>query len=174
MRVLCCAALLVSGCKIDLDHRTQETTGADAAPMGRICTVSTASVCTTDAPNHSDFTWIQNKIFTNNCGSESCHGSVTASGKLDLSLSHSYVALMGADGLGVQSKIDTSRKLVVPGNPNASYLFIILRAIGLSYAEPPASPPPSNVGWMPMISDPLCCEKMDVIGSWITQGAMNN
>ena len=169
MRVVLCAAMLFTACKIDLDH------GVDAGDSsGRACKVSTAAVCM-EATTHSDFAWIESRIFLANCFGASCHTGSTASGLRDLSEGKSYATLMGATGAGgVMSNLDPSRTLVVPGSPAKSYLYYILHAIEPSEADPPAGPPPNDVGYMPMNNALLCCQKLDAIERWITAGALNN
>src|SRR5262245_39078616 len=110
MRAALAAALLVCACRIDLDHADTDGTG------GRACKVSTAQVCM-DATMHSDFTWIESKIFAANCFGTSCHTGTTASGKRDLTVGNSYATLMGPSGAGVTANVDSSRQLVVPGHP---------------------------------------------------------
>jgi len=128
-----------------------------------------------EATTHSDFAWIENKIFLSNCFGSSCHTGTTASGRIDLSAGKSYATLMGASGTGgVMSNLDPTRVLVTPGNPAQSYLFYILHGIEPSEADPPAGPPPQDVGYMPMNNATLCCQKLDAIERWITAGALNN
>jgi hypothetical protein len=165
MRAVLLAALLATGCKVDLDHQD-----VDASVSGRSCKVSTAAVCK-EADTHSDFTWIKGKIFAANCFGSSCHTGATASGNLDLT-DDPYTALMGTGGVGVDSNLDPAHKRVVAGQPTSSYLFFIIHGVEMNttgFAEPP-----SNVGYMPMSNATLCCQKIDAIERWITAGAMNN
>jgi hypothetical protein len=165
MRAVLLAALLASGCKINLEHEE-----VDANVSGRTCKVSTAAVCK-EADNHSEFAWIKSNIFATNCFGSSCHSGATASGKLDLT-DDPYTALMGATGTGTQSNLDPAHQRVVAGSPEASYLFFIIHGLEMNtgnFAEPP-----SNVGYMPMSNSTLCCQKIDALKRWITAGAMNN
>jgi hypothetical protein len=169
MRAVLLAALLALGCRIDLDERDD-----DANTTGRSCKVSTASVCV-EAETHSDFTWIEDKIFAANCFGSSCHTGSTASGKRDLSDGVSYATLMGPSGTGgVKANLAPTHDLVVPGSPEKSYLYIIMRGIEPEDADPPVSPPPSNIGYMPMSNSLLCCQKIDAVERWIAAGAMND
>src|SRR5687768_14558456 len=105
MRVVVCAALVLLGCRVDLDQRPD---------AGSTCKVSTAAVCN-EATTHSDFAWIESKIFLANCFGASCHTGPTASGKRDLDIGASYATLMGPNGTGgVKSNLDPTRDLVVP------------------------------------------------------------
>jgi hypothetical protein len=170
MRALLPAVLLAPlalGCRIDLDHNEQMNTG------GRSCKVSTATVCE-EAVDHSDFQWIESKIFVANCFGTSCHSDSTASGKLDLSKGNSYATLMGPSGEGVMSAIDDTRKLVVPFEPAQSYLFFLIHGVKAEDGDPAFTEPPDDVGYMPMQNASLCCQKIDAIERWITAGAMNN
>lgn len=169
MRVVLAAALLASaGCRIDLDHgeeaRRCKTTNAAGDPI---------PVCD-EAESHSDFAWIESKILSANCFGSSCHGSATATGKLDLSVGHAYATLMGATGAGVLSDVDKVHNLVVPGEPNKSYLFFMIRGVEATDGSPPFSTPPSTIGYMPSKSSVLCCQKIDAIERWILAGALND
>lgn len=165
MRAVLLAALLVSGCRIDLDKQE-----LDANTSGRSCKVSTAAVCQ-EAESHSDFTWIKGKIFASNCFGTSCHSGSTASGKLDLT-DDPYTTLMGSGGTGTMANLDPAHQRVVAGDPGASYLFFIIH--GLEENTAGFAEPPSNVGYMPMSNSTLCCQKIDAIERWIMAGAMNN
>ena len=171
MRAVLLSALFVMACRIDLDHA--ET--ADASVSGRVCKVSTSTSCM-EATSHSDFTFIKNSIFPLSCSSSSsCHMSSTSSGKLDLSAANAYASLMGPTGAGgVKSGIEKTRDLVVPGQPKASYFFFLIHGVKASEGEPAFSEPPTDVGYMPMNNNPICCQKMDAIERWITAGAKND
>jgi hypothetical protein len=165
MRAVLIAALLVSGCKYDLDEAD-----IDASVSGRACKVATSAKCV-EAETHSDFTWIKDNIFAANCFGTSCHTGATASGKLDLT-DDPYMALMGASGAGTMANLDPNHKRVMAGDPSASYLFFIIR--GMEGIPAGFEEPDSSVGWMPMSNATLCCQKIDAIERWITAGAMND
>jgi hypothetical protein len=170
MRAVLLSALFVMACRIDLDHA--ET--PDASVSGRACKVSTSTSCK-EADSHSDFTFIKKSIFPLSCSSSSsCHMSSTSSGRIDLSEANAYATLMGPSGAGMKSGIDTSRTLVVPGQPKASYFFFLLHGVKASEGEPAFSEPPTDVGYMPMNNNPICCQKLDAIERWITAGAKND
>jgi len=165
--VLLLAPLAFAGCRFDLDHAD-----IDANTSGRVCKVSTAAVCKeAEMGMKADFTWIKGKIFAPNCFGSSCHSGSTASGKLDL-IDDPYTSLMGMDGLGTMSNLDPAHKRVVAMDPGNSYLFFIIH--GLENELGPFSPPPANVGYMPMSNSPLCCQKIDAIKRWIEAGAAND
>ena len=153
--------LLVVGCRLDLDHQT-----ADETAM--LCQTSTVERCTA-ATAFTKFSEIQANIFVNNCGSSSCHQGKDSLGKLDLTSTTAYGSLVGA-----MSQIDTSRVLVVPGDPKASYLMLMLHAFEPAAAIPPGIAPPSTIGYMPQANPTLCCQKLDTVARWITAGAEND
>jgi hypothetical protein len=159
-------ALLVVGCRIDLDHA--DTPGPDAGG-GATCATSTASSCM-DAVGHSDLTWIQDNILTPQCTFSGCHnGASTPAGMIDLRGGMAYAHLVGA-----ASALEPTRKLVVAGNPAQSYLEVMLGTIAPEAADPPADPIRSDVGTMPMSAGLLCCQKLDAVDRWIAAGAMND
>jgi hypothetical protein len=171
MRAVLLCALFAMACRIDLDHADPP----DAAPPGRTCKVSTSAACV-QAEQRSDFTFIKSSIFPTSCSSSaSCHMSATASGVLDLSAANAYASIMGPNGTGgVKSEIDPSRDLIVPGQPKQSYFFFLIHGVPASEGMPPFTPPPTDVGLMPMGNNPICCQKIDAIERWITAGAKND
>ena len=93
-----------------------------------------------------------------------------------LATGSAFKTLMGADPgagtpPGVQSTFSPNHKLVVPGNPEASYLFFLMRGL------PPDAvtdfvEPPSDIGYMPQGNETLCCQKLDAVERWIRAGAL--
>jgi hypothetical protein len=81
---------------------------------------------------------------------------------------------MGPTGAGVLSDVDKMHNLVVPGEPNKSYLFFMIRGVEASDGAPPFSTPPATIGYMPSKSSVLCCQKIDAIERWILAGAPND
>jgi hypothetical protein len=162
IRLVVVASLLV-GCRVSLEDNDL---GDDVT--GRQCTVSTASQPCMDAVNHSDLAWIQDKIFGASCNFSGCHRSASDAGKLDLnSMSHDHM-------VNVPSQIDSSRKLVVPNDVQASYLMLMLGDFPPAMASPPGGAPPAGIGYMPQGQPALCCQKLDAIERWIMAGAPNN
>jgi hypothetical protein len=161
-------AMLGMGCRYDLDHRPQP----DASATGRACRDSTAGSCV-DAVGHADFQWLEDNLFLRNCFGSSCHEGPNPSGKLDFRKGITYAALMG-DGSGVFSELEPTRKLVVPGDPGKSYLWLMVRGVEPQLADPPADPPDPTIGFMPMSNAILCCQKLDAIERWILAGALND
>jgi|SRR5215510_7152432 len=157
-------ATLVAGCRISLETNDTEDFST------RQCTVSTTVQPCLDAVNHSDLTWIEQNIFTKSCAFSGCHSSSSDAGRLDLRAGMSRAHLVG-----VSSVLDSTRKLVVPNDVDASYLMLMVRDVPPAMANPPASPPSS--GYMPLGVPPslgLCCQKLDALERWINAGAPNN
>jgi hypothetical protein len=166
MHRLAAVAILLAGCRVSLESNDL---GGDIT--SRQCTVSTTSQPCMDATAHSDFAWIEQKVFVASCDFSGCHSSANDAGKLDLrsGMSHDHL-------VGVSSMIDRTRQLVVPNDVPASYLMLMLRDVPPAMANPPAGPPPGNIGYMPQgpASAALCCQKLDAIERWIEAGAPNN
>src|SRR5262245_56980436 len=102
---------------------------------------STPQVCH-DATMHQDLTWIEANIFVKQCAFSGCHnGAATPQGMQDLRMGMSFSHLVN-----VTSMLDTTRKLVVPGDPAKSYLLVMISAIQPGEADPPAGPIRVDVG----------------------------
>ncbi|HEU4730256.1 MAG TPA: hypothetical protein VFT22_20305 [Kofleriaceae bacterium] len=149
-------AILLAGCRISLEDGSS----------GQVCQVGTSPACQ-DAVNHSDLAWIEENVFKPSCIFSGCHnGDNNLQGKIDLRGGQSHAHLVN-----VASVIDTTRKLVVPNDVQASYLMLMLQDLPPAMANPPASPPPGSVGFMPQGGGPLCCQKLDALERWIMAGA---
>lgn len=155
IRLIAVASLLV-GCRVSLEEEE------DVAAV-QACAVGTSQLCL-DAANHSDLAWIEANIFTASCNYSGCHSSATDLGKLDLRPGMSHDRLVG-----VSSLVDPTRKLVVPGDVNASYLMLMVRDVPPAMASPAATAPPN--GYMPKGGNTLCCQKLEAIERWIEAGA---
>jgi hypothetical protein len=70
--------------------------------------------------------------------------------------------------------LDTTRKIVVPGDGAKSYMLVMIGEIQPAMADPPASAIRADVGTMPQGSPLLCQEKRDAIQRWIVAGALEN
>ncbi len=174
------AVVLLSACTINLDHAP----APDAASANdRLCKVSTNTQSCLDADSHSDFTWIQSDILKPKCTFSACHDGGTGCAEIEstpaakvnmCSQSGSFMSLVGAP-----SALDTTRQLVVPGNPAQSFLMVMTGQIKLDEADPPLDAIPKDksgnvVGTMPQASGIMCCQKLDAMARWITAGAMND
>ena len=120
------------------------------------------------ATTHSDLPWIQANIFTPSCSRFSaCHqGRATMAGGLSLEDGMSWSNLVNVDsklygpnGTAMQG----TWKRVVPGDPDNSYLMVIL-------GQKPGPIDPMT-GTMPYNSPLLCQEMRDAIERWIQNGA---
>lgn len=162
---LALVVLALSGCRTSLEEEEQMSEG--------LCKPGTTAECMMGA-TESTLSWIEANIFSKQCAFSGCHnGTPTSAGRInmkDLGQSH-------ADLVGVDSIIDSGRKLVVAGQPKQSYLLLMMQHFPPEEMEPtPASPPPEDIGYMPMNTggSVLCCQKLDAIERWIMEGAMNN
>lgn len=158
IRLVLVATLLI-GCRTSLE------TAVDAAE-GVGCKVDTTAACMA-AETHSDLAWIEQNIFVPSCAFSGCHSSRTDLGKLDLRSGMSHNSLVG-----VSSTLDTTRKLVVAGDIQSSYLMLMLHDFDPALATPPATTP--SVGYMPQGAPILCCQKLQAVERWITAGAPAN
>ena len=149
------ALVVLTACKIDLDHVDKQTVA---------CSDSMSTACM-DATSHEDLTWLQKNVFTPQCAAFSgCHdGQSTKQGMIDLRDGHTYATLVNGP-----SALMPGASLVVPGDPTTSYLEVMLGSV-------PGSIDPT-VGLMPQSNGNmlLCCQKLDAIERWITDGAANN
>ena len=139
---------------------------ADAPAGSDTCTVDTTAACVA-ATTHSDLPWIEQNIFVGSCAFSGCHSSPTDLGKLDLRAGMSHDALVG-----IASKLETTRKLVVANDIHASYLMLMLHDFDPAMATPPGSAP--SVGYMPQGLPLLCCQKLQAVERWIMAGAPAN
>ena len=112
-----------------------------------------------EATSHSDLAWIQEKVFTPSCaGFSACHmGSALEAEGLNLEPGQSHTQLINVD-----STLFPQFKRVVPGDPQNSYLMIIMGQF---------SGPLGEGGTMPYNNPLLCKEKRDAVERWITMGA---
>ena len=161
-------SLALVACRTSLeDEPDADTSGA------RVCKVATTAPCMM-AESQASLAWIETNVFAPSCGPSGCHnGSATVAGRFDLKnpgMSHD-------DIVNADSMIETSRKLVVPGQPKQSYLLMMMRQFPPSEMEPtPAVGPPGDIGFMPQNSGgaTVCCQKLDAVERWIMAGALNN
>ena len=160
--------LTAPACRTSLeDEPDADTSGA------RACKPATTAQCTM-AESQQSLAWIETNVFALSCAFSGCHnGTATTAGRIDMKnpgMSHD-------DLVNVDSMIETSRKLVVPGQPKQSYLLMMMRHFPPSEMEPtPAVGPPGDIGFMPQNAGGavLCCQKLDAIERWIMAGAPNN
>lgn len=138
IRLLIVASLL-AGCRVSLDNNDN---------VARSCAVKPTPLCM-EAVNHDDLAWIEKNVFGVSCSTSGCHNGSqdNPQGKLDLTAGKSCAHLVD-----YASKIEPARKLVVPGDVEASYLMLMLAAISPDMASPPGTIP--AVGLMPQYQEP--------------------
>jgi hypothetical protein len=169
LRLAIVALLATSACRISLEDDGGDDT-VTPSDGGRLCKVIESSQTCKDAVSNQNLAWIEQNIFTPNCGGNSCHGNTPLPGGRIVLTTMSHDKLVGAD-----AELAPGRKLVVAGNVRQSYLMVLLRHLSLGDADPsPAPAPPEDPGYMPQNSDPICCQKIDSIVRWIEGGALNN
>lgn len=102
---------------------------------------------------------IEQQIFTRSCNFSSCHSGSGSTISAGLNLeSPSFGKLVNVKSGAVAGKMR-----VVPFDPDQSYLME-----KLTQAKPTAG------GRMPLASDPLPDEEIEMIREWIAGGALNN
>jgi hypothetical protein len=119
--------------------------------------------CAGDGPlpsgTASDFDQIQQQIFNQNCLSAGCHNAQTRAGNMNLSPGVSFDELVGhlADNPAARAE---GLFRVTPFDPNNSFLMIKLTN--------PTTPQGSR---MPLSAPPLSAQDIELIRSWIAEGA---
>ena len=106
------------------------------------------------------FAAIQKKIFNATCATPTCHGAAAASGGLNLAAGASYGNLVSVPAENPAAQA-VGELRVVPGNPDASFLFEKL--VG--------NIKPSEGVRMPLVGRPLSAAELDLIRRWIAAGA---
>lgn len=162
------ALLGLSACRYTLDDPED--------PTARSCTDGTVAACT-EAATHSDLAWIEANVFPK-CTFSGCHnGAATDAGRLDLQPGKSFAALVNKDSeIATGPTLTGKAKLVVPGQPNQSYLLVMMQALPPAEFSPPLDEPPAAVGYMPQGTGgvPSCCQKLDALTRWVMDGALDN
>lgn len=164
-RCLPALVLVLASCRTSLE----DTPDADTS-SARVCKVSTVAACV-EAETHQDLAWIEMNVFKPSCAFSGCHnGAATTAGRINMDV----VGNSHADLVGVDSMIESGRKLVVASQPKQSYLLMIMQQYKPAEMEPPMSAPPTDIGYMPQGTDnvPVCCQKLDAVERWISAGAM--
>jgi hypothetical protein len=101
-------------------------------------------------------------IFTANCALSGCHTGTSPAAGQNLSAGQAYSNIVN-----VASTTLPSMDRVEPGQPDQSFLVHKIQGT--------QGPLGSNMGArMPLNANPLSQTQIDLIRSWITQGALNN
>ena len=179
MRRLALVALVLGGCRINIDTPTADMTATDAKGCVKgtsgvcQCAMGTSASCLAAPTSGNTFTWINDNILGNNCLGSSCHQSDSSSNAKKNpygDAATSYASLVNFD-----SNVKPGTKLVVPGQPKMSYALVMLNRLPAEdFLPAPTTYPASDVGLMPQSNLTLCCQKLDAIEAWITAGALNN
>lgn len=146
--------------------------GGTNNPDGAVDPDGPPSVACQEATTYQDIATIETKIFGLACTFSGCHnGGATDAGMMDLRPGAAHAHLVDID-----AAVGPGRKLVVPGNPKASYLMLMVGHVAPDEAEPPGELPPANIGLMPQNAGGklLCREKREAIERWILAGAAAN
>jgi hypothetical protein len=133
--------------------------GDDDVPLGPDAAVG--SSCDTNQ-DQANLDWIQENVFSPSCADFSvCHmGRALMAGELSLEPEDSHAQLVGQP-----STLFSQFQRVVPGDPAASYLMVIL-----GHADGPID---EEAGTMPYNSPLLSFEAREAIWCWIEAGAVD-
>ncbi len=132
-----------------------------------VATNSSAQQAPCPTPS-STFDLIQRGIFEQHgCTQDFCHGASKQAG-LDLRAGVSYGNLLQPDQSGTadepEESSDQDYKLVAPGHPDESLLWLLLAAKTLQRSNVPGEP-------MPLGGLPLSADELEGVGLWISAGA---
>jgi hypothetical protein len=114
-----------------------------------------------EALEHSDLDWIQENVFNGSCASATaCHrGDAEEANGLNLEAGNSQANMVNVPAMADSAD---GLDLVEPGDPESSYLMVILGQFG---EDDPRIP--ESTGTMPFNSGLLCQEERDAIARWI-------
>ncbi len=99
-------------------------------------------------------TQVQTEVFAKSCAFTSCHVGSSPAGMLNLE-GKTWAKVVNVTAFGTQAEL-----LVVAGKPEASFLFKKLTG------KPPIAPMPPD--------QPLDAERLEMVRSWIANGAKDN
>jgi hypothetical protein len=121
---------------------------------GKVCVASSCS-----CGSNVTLTTLQTQILTPSCAVTGCHTGVMPKAGLLLTAGNSYKDLVNKLG----TTCSPSKTLVVPSNVDASYLMNKLTGVGMCAGT-----------IMPKAGGALPPAQVDMVRSWICNGAMNN
>ena len=153
---------VIAACGGGNNNNTTDASGNDA-PVSAACQ---------EATTYQNLANIEDKIFKTSCIFSGCHnGANTDAGKVDLRSGMAHDHLVNFDSI-----VENGRKLVVAGDPAASYMMVMIGQIDPGSASPPTTAPPTTIGLMPQNTGGmlLCQQKRDAIERWIMAGAAND
>ena len=118
---------------------------------------------TTPPPPLSDkFADIQTQTLNGSCAISGCHVGSSPKALLNLQTGKAYSQLMN-NPIQNDAALKRYSRLVVPGKPDSSFLYIKL-----------TNPKTDEGELMPQRTGTLSKEELDAIRSWITRGAPND
>jgi hypothetical protein len=111
---------------------------------------------------------IQDTIFSTSCAFGSCHGGANPAAGLSLTAGNSCASLVEQ-----LSCVFSDRTLVVPGQPEQSYLFHAIAGddLGTNPDGTCAGLTNGTPARMPLGGQPLCAGQIDQVKAWISAGA---
>ncbi|MGE0404469.1 MAG: hypothetical protein AB7T06_47605 [Kofleriaceae bacterium] len=157
--VLATAVASFAACRLTLED--------DSFPIDAGSNLSASCMA---AQTASDLAFLETKVFATACTFSGCHnGANDDAGRMDLRSGMAHTSLVNKP-----SNIDPAYMLVVPGQPNQSYLMMMVQHLTPEELSPPADPPPLDIGFMPQNTGgkPICAPKREAIERWIMAGAM--
>lgn len=115
-----------------------------------------------EAEDHDDIEWIEANVFMNGCAlSSSCHkGDAEDANGLNLEPGNAEASLVDVPAIAEEAD---GLPLVTPGDPENSYLLVILGHFG----DDDPRIPDEGRNTMPLNSPLLCDQKRDAIERWI-------
>ena len=106
---------------------------------------------TTFPPDSTTFSFIQENVFNLSCALSGCHKDLEFP---NLSAGHAYANIVNVPS-------STEFKLIAPGNPDSSYLYIKITT-------------GSGLNRMPRGRPPLLASTIEAVRKWIERGAPND
>jgi hypothetical protein len=117
-------------------------------------------------PKEPTFTVLQEELFSQSCAFSSCHGSAFTASRLDLRAGKAFTQLVGKP-----SEHEPTRLLVVPGDPDASYLIDKLYGKRI----PSTIDHPDHADLMPPAGSGTVSEELKSLArEWVARGAKND
>jgi len=162
--VLALSSCAGSGVDLDIDGRPRRDAGSSEEDAGEVVDAGDpdggldggAEIDAGFIDERTRYTWVQKNIFTQVCAAY-CHRGASAPKGLQLDANNAYQRIVGMPSTEVPAL-----KLVKPGDPTNSYLY--LKVI-------PADP--RRVGERMPLNEPpyLSAEKLEALRAWIARGA---
>lgn len=130
-----------------------------AALIGLLALAGCAGDGGTPVPVQGWFNQLQTQVFNQHCLSAGCHNSTNVAGGLNLSPGASYAALVGVEPDNVVARADGMLR-VEAFDPDNSFLLTKVTMPGAGEG-----------GRMPLSAAPLSNDDINLIRTWITEGA---